>query len=94
LTLRGAMKLLSPPRQSDPHVEETTEGSAGTVAASAVEPMAIKDKRKLLGTKRRRRALNVDGSSIPSTGSQSLEPENARKHLYRPSAGNAKPLPK
>jgi hypothetical protein len=71
LTLRGAMKLLSPPRQSDPHAEETAEGSAGTVAASAVDSMATKDERKILGTKRRRRALNADGPSIPSTGSPS-----------------------
>jgi Protein of unknown function (DUF3102) len=33
LTLRGAIKLLSSPRQSDPHAEEMAEGSAGTVPA-------------------------------------------------------------
>jgi hypothetical protein len=65
------LKLLSPPRQSDPHAEETAEGSAGTVAASAADPMAIKDKRKTLKMKRRRCALNADGPSIPSTGSPS-----------------------
>jgi hypothetical protein len=70
LTLRGAMKLLSPPRQSDPHSEETAEGSAGTVAASA-DPLAIKDNRKTLKMKRRCCALNADGPSIPSIGNPS-----------------------
>jgi DUF3102 family protein len=68
LTLRGAMKLLSPPRQSDP---QTAEGNAGTGAASAADPLAIKDNRKALKMKRRRCALNADGPSIPSIGSPS-----------------------
>jgi len=71
LTLRGAMKLLSPSRQSDPHAEEMAEGGAGTAAAPTVDPMAIKDERKLSKTKRRRSALNADGPSIPSGGSPS-----------------------
>jgi hypothetical protein len=71
LTLRGAMKLLSPPRQSDPHSEETAEGSASTETASAADPLAIKDNRKALTMKRRRCALNTDGPSIPSIGSPS-----------------------
>jgi Protein of unknown function (DUF3102) len=71
LTLRGAMKLLSPPRQSDPHAEKMGAGSAGTVAAPAVDPMAIKDERKILKTKRRRCALNADDPAIPSTGNPS-----------------------
>jgi hypothetical protein len=74
LTLRGAIKLLSSPRQSDPHAEEMAEGSAGTVPAPAGDPMAIKDDRKILRTKRRRCALNADGPSIPSTGSPSADP--------------------
>jgi hypothetical protein len=62
LTLRGAMKLLSPQR-SDPLVEERAEGSAGTLAGSAVDPVTIKD-----GRKRRRRALNADDLSIQAPG--------------------------
>jgi hypothetical protein len=69
LTLRGAVKLLSPPRQSDPH--EMAEGSAGAVPAPAGDPMAISDDRKILKTKKRRCALNADGPSTPSTGSPS-----------------------
>jgi hypothetical protein len=71
LTLRGAMKLLSPARQSDPHAEEMAEGGVGTVAAPTVDPMAIKDERKLLKRKGRPGALNADGPSIPSGGSPS-----------------------
>jgi hypothetical protein len=71
LTLRGAMKLLSAPRQSDPLAEEGAEGGAGTVAGPAVDPMAIKDQRKSSKTKRRRCASNAGGSSIPSTESPS-----------------------
>jgi hypothetical protein len=71
LTLRGAMKLLSPPQPSDPPAEEMAEGGAGTAAAPTVDPMAKKDERKLSKTKRRRGALNADGPSIPSGGSPS-----------------------
>jgi Protein of unknown function (DUF3102) len=74
LTLRGAVKLLSPPRQSDPHAGETAEGSAGTVPAPAVDQMAIRDERKILKTKKRRCALNADGPSNPSAGSPSADP--------------------
>jgi Protein of unknown function (DUF3102) len=66
LTLRGAMKLLSPPRQSNPHAEEMAESSAGTAAARAVDPMAIEDESEIWEAKRRRCALNADGPSIPS----------------------------
>jgi hypothetical protein len=65
------MKLLSPPRQSDPHAEELAEGGAGTAAAPTVDPMAIKGERKLSKTKRRRGALNADGPSIPGGGGPS-----------------------
>jgi hypothetical protein len=71
LTLRGAMKLLSPPQPSDPPAEEMAEGGAGTASAPTVEPMAKKDERKLSKTKRRRGALNVDPPSIPGGGSPS-----------------------
>jgi hypothetical protein len=72
LTLRGAIKLLSSPRKADPHAEEMAEGSAGTVPAG--DPMAIRDARKILKTKKRRCALNADGPSIPRTGSPSADP--------------------
>jgi hypothetical protein len=71
LTLRGAVKLLTPPRQSDPHAEESAEGGAGTAATPTVDPIEIKDERELLKTKRRRGALIADDPSIPSGGSPS-----------------------
>ena len=71
LTLRGAVKLLSPPRQSDPHAGEMAEGSAGAVSAPAGDPMAIGDNRKILKTKKRRCTSNADGPSAPSTESPS-----------------------
>jgi hypothetical protein len=57
LTVRRAIKLLSPQRQSDPLAEKRAEGSADSVAGPAVDPRAIKDERKSLKTARRRRAL-------------------------------------
>jgi hypothetical protein len=71
LTLRGAVKLLSPPRQSDPLAEESAADGAGSGAGPAVDLMAIKDRPKSSKTKRRRCALNAGGPSISSTGSPS-----------------------
>ena len=71
LTVRRAMKLLAPPRQSDPLAEESADAGAGRVAGPAVDPMAIKDGRRSSKTKRRRRALNAAGPSIPGTGNPS-----------------------
>jgi Protein of unknown function (DUF3102) len=71
LTLRGAMKLLSPPQPSDPPAEEMAEEGAGTAAAPTLDPNPIKDERKLSKRKRRRSALNADGPSIPGGGSRS-----------------------
>jgi hypothetical protein len=74
LTLRGAMKLLSPPRPSDPPAEEMAEGGAGTAAAPTVDPITKKDERKPSKTKRRRSALNADGPSIPSGSPSPAQP--------------------
>ena len=64
LTLRGAIRLLSSPR--DPLAQAGGEVRASTMAGAAADPTAIKGGRKSLKTKRRHRALNADGPVIPS----------------------------